>query len=273
MVSSYKLIIVSGLISTSLFADSPIDTRTDKIFSWNEIIVEKQATVSEELYYNQNCNKIWTKQMYEFMKRNPNLKDPDKLTPKQTIIVQSCKEIIQQKIVRHCADIWENETKEFLLKNPNIDLNSLNTKKEDWIQNCENELYSFNKKTIQLEPPKKNVSVEKHTSKSVFFIGLSANMTNKQNPQIPREDGLLANIQLGYMNTEKNTWSLSFGTMIHSTPSKSKIDPVTSNLFNIEGNYLWHFPYKFKIGLASTFFFGEKGLLMSTQKVNFLDFF
>lgn len=74
----------------------PDSKRSENIHSWKEITPHKGYILSLDLQNNQHCDKIWSKQMKEFLKKNPHVKDPDKLSTNKTIWVQSCKEELNE---------------------------------------------------------------------------------------------------------------------------------------------------------------------------------
>lgn len=76
--------------------------RSDKIIGWKEISAQAGYILSNDLHYNKKCSKIWTKQIREFKKQNPHIKDPNIIEINQKIKVQECqlpKEIIEVKKV------------------------------------------------------------------------------------------------------------------------------------------------------------------------------
>lgn len=64
--------------------------RNSQVKSWHETIPEKGYILSIDLYQNQKCSEIWTKQVPLFQEKNPQIADPDKIDIGQKILVQSC---------------------------------------------------------------------------------------------------------------------------------------------------------------------------------------
>jgi hypothetical protein len=63
----------------------------DNIVEWKKYKVEKGYILSKDLVYQKSCNLIWTKQIGEFQKKNPKIKNPNVLIPNKEIWVQKCK--------------------------------------------------------------------------------------------------------------------------------------------------------------------------------------
>lgn len=65
--------------------------RSDEIEAWDELTAPKDYVLSNDLYYNRYCNKIWSKQIQAFRKKNPHIQDPDLISIGKQITVQRCK--------------------------------------------------------------------------------------------------------------------------------------------------------------------------------------
>lgn len=65
--------------------------RSDEIEAWDEMTAPKDYVLSNDLYYNRYCNKIWSKQIQAFRKKNPHILDPDLISIGKQITVQRCK--------------------------------------------------------------------------------------------------------------------------------------------------------------------------------------
>lgn len=70
--------------------------RSDQIQSWVEIKAPKGYILSVDLHHEKMCSKIWTKQIKEFKKQNPHIKDPNVILVNQTIKVQDCRVQVQE---------------------------------------------------------------------------------------------------------------------------------------------------------------------------------
>lgn len=76
-------------------AEEPIKANFEEIKGWDEKITPKGYSLSQDLSDNQQCAKIWTKQIYEFQKKNPTVTNPNLIPLNKKIFVQRCYEIIQ----------------------------------------------------------------------------------------------------------------------------------------------------------------------------------
>lgn len=74
-----------------------IEDKTHKVFEWEEIVVAKDFILSKYLYNKNNCNEIWGKQVPDFIKVNPHIKNPDNIQIGQKIKVQKC---IPKKVIK-----------------------------------------------------------------------------------------------------------------------------------------------------------------------------
>ena len=79
------LVLTPGLV----FADE----RFSEIQSFKETIPEKGYILSVDLHEKKMCSKIWTKQISEFKKNNPQIKNPDFILVHQKIKVQDCRRV------------------------------------------------------------------------------------------------------------------------------------------------------------------------------------
>lgn len=70
--------------------------RSSDISEWSEIKVEKGYILSIDLHKNKSCSKIWTKQISEFKKMNPHIKNPNMIIVDQKIKVQNCKVLVKE---------------------------------------------------------------------------------------------------------------------------------------------------------------------------------
>jgi hypothetical protein len=82
-----NIILITTVLSQIAYATSP---KSSEIQSWKEITVKKGYILSIDLEKEQQCSKIWTKQIKEFKKMNPKVKNPDIILVNQKIKVQSC---------------------------------------------------------------------------------------------------------------------------------------------------------------------------------------
>lgn len=69
---------------------------SEEIKSWKEVIPKKGYVLSLDLQNEQHCLKIWSKQIPEFKKKNPHIKNPNKIPVNKKIWVQTCKEELTQ---------------------------------------------------------------------------------------------------------------------------------------------------------------------------------
>lgn len=84
----FKNIILTSTIFAQIAYGS--STLNSNIQEWKEITVKKGYILSIDLHREQQCSKIWTKQIKEFKKMNPHIKNPDMILVNQKIKVQSC---------------------------------------------------------------------------------------------------------------------------------------------------------------------------------------
>lgn len=66
------------------------NVRTNKILDWEEVNVKKGFILSNHLYHENYCINIWDKQIPEFIKQNPHIKNPDNIAIGSRIKVQRC---------------------------------------------------------------------------------------------------------------------------------------------------------------------------------------
>lgn len=94
--------IISGLIVFNLIIPSAISIaqgtdqdppKSDEIIAWEKFIAPKGFVLSKYLYENQNCLSIWRKQLPEFVKKNPEVLDPDVIEVGAEITLQRCKSL------------------------------------------------------------------------------------------------------------------------------------------------------------------------------------
>lgn len=72
-------------------AQTKSETRSSSdIKDWDEVIVEKDFILSNSLQYHRFCNDVWGKQIEEFKKQNPHIKDVDKFNIGDRIKLQAC---------------------------------------------------------------------------------------------------------------------------------------------------------------------------------------
>lgn len=85
-------IIITILIGISLVfpSFSYAGTRSSNIIEWTPYTVKKGFILSNETYYKKMCSKTWSKQIPEFLKRNPKVKDANKFWPGDKIMIQTC---------------------------------------------------------------------------------------------------------------------------------------------------------------------------------------
>lgn len=79
------LALVPGMVSAS--------ERSSDITAIKEVIPEKGYMLSVDLFESKKCSKIWTKQIDEFKKNNPEVKDPDFILVHKKIKVQTCRRV------------------------------------------------------------------------------------------------------------------------------------------------------------------------------------
>lgn len=81
------------ILATTIFAQASFGSSklNSDIKEWKEITIKKGYILSIDLHQEQKCSKIWSKQIKEFKKMNPHIKNPDVLLVNQKIKVQSCK--------------------------------------------------------------------------------------------------------------------------------------------------------------------------------------
>jgi hypothetical protein len=80
-----KTLLTLLLIPHLVFAE-----RSPEIKQWVEVNPEKGYILSVDLYQSKQCSQIWSKQIKEFKKHNPQIKDPNVILVHQKIKVQSC---------------------------------------------------------------------------------------------------------------------------------------------------------------------------------------
>ena len=66
-------------------------SRSKDIVEWRKVRVKAGYILSQDLYYQQNCSPTWDIHVKEFKKRNPHIKNPNKLSVGDLIEVQTCK--------------------------------------------------------------------------------------------------------------------------------------------------------------------------------------
>lgn len=87
--------------------------RTAEIKKWEELKAPKGFILSNSLFYERNCNQIWTKQVPLFHQRNPHVEDPDVIKPGQLITVQTCKDTPEEvPVVAAKVEVKKEEVKE-----------------------------------------------------------------------------------------------------------------------------------------------------------------
>lgn len=84
-----KAVLLIGL--TLLSFSSIAEERNPEIKKWDTVTTGKGYVLSNDLFFNKMCANIWTKQVQEFKKENPHIKNPDILAINQTIKVQDCR--------------------------------------------------------------------------------------------------------------------------------------------------------------------------------------
>lgn len=72
--------------------------RNFTIKEWEQIVVQKGFILSNDLYYKRLCQKVWTTQIPEFKKKNPQVKDVNKFYPGDQITLQICEYIAKGKV-------------------------------------------------------------------------------------------------------------------------------------------------------------------------------
>ena len=96
--------------------------RSENIFSWEEIVAPKGYILSNDLYYQRLCSKVWSKQVPAFQKKNPHVQDPDVIIPGEKITVQICHEVntappleikkVEKPCCEDCQVCGDKKTKE-----------------------------------------------------------------------------------------------------------------------------------------------------------------
>lgn len=114
---SLFLIISSAKAETSIISSLNPVKRNENIQNWEPIVVEKGFILSNDLYYKRLCSKVWKKQIPEFHKRNPHIKNVNKFWPGDKITIQICKDFEKKqeeskKKVRKVKKIVEVEVEE-----------------------------------------------------------------------------------------------------------------------------------------------------------------
>lgn len=89
-----KKIFLALLVPQLLWANS--HQRSEDIQKWVDVNPEKGYILSVDLHYEKMCSKIWTKQLKEFKKMNPHIKDPNMILVHQKIKVQDCRMEIKE---------------------------------------------------------------------------------------------------------------------------------------------------------------------------------
>ena len=89
-----KKIFLALLVPQLLWANS--HSRSDEIQKWVDVNPEKGYILSVDLHHEKMCSKIWTKQLREFKKMNPHIKDPNMILVHQKIKVQDCRVEIKE---------------------------------------------------------------------------------------------------------------------------------------------------------------------------------
>lgn len=87
-----KKILLAFLIPNFVWAGQ----HSSEIQKWTEFTPQKGYILSVDLHQEKMCSKIWTKQLSEFKRRNPHIKDPNMILVNQTILVQDCRVQIQE---------------------------------------------------------------------------------------------------------------------------------------------------------------------------------
>lgn len=77
------------LSSSLAFAKQP------DITGWDDVKAKKGDIVSIQIQKN-DCSQIWSKQIKEFKKKNPHIKDPNKIKIGEKLSIQSCKKVSQK---------------------------------------------------------------------------------------------------------------------------------------------------------------------------------
>lgn len=77
------------------------------IQKWVEVTPPKGYVLSLDLHHEKMCANIWSKQIKEFSKMNPHIKNPDLILVNQKIQVQDCR--IEEKEVQAVAEIKEEK--------------------------------------------------------------------------------------------------------------------------------------------------------------------
>lgn len=108
-----KLFLALLVLSSSAFAAD----RSDEIQSWQEVVAPKGYILSNDLYYEKMCSKIWTKQISEFKTKNPHIKDPNLILINEKIVVQNCKieELKKNTFFPTAQEIEDNEEYQVLI--------------------------------------------------------------------------------------------------------------------------------------------------------------
>ena len=105
-----QLILTLSLICfamQSFAAETRSPGHSSEIIDWENMTVEKGFVLSNELYYKQLCSKIWSKQIPEFQKKNPQVKDVNKFWPGDKITIQLCEKLNDNDLIIHAPEKTE----------------------------------------------------------------------------------------------------------------------------------------------------------------------
>lgn len=87
---------ILSILTTVLLSTNSAFAKSSEIMEWKDVIPQKGYILSVDLAKDKECSQIWTKQIKEFLKMNPHIKNADLILVNQKIKVQSCKMKIEQ---------------------------------------------------------------------------------------------------------------------------------------------------------------------------------
>lgn len=89
----------------SLKKEDESNDRSSDIIEWNDFRTQKGFILSTNLVKEQYCSKIWTKQIYEFLKMNKNIKNVNEIKKNIKIKIQKCKKLENKNEIKESESI------------------------------------------------------------------------------------------------------------------------------------------------------------------------
>lgn len=98
-----------GVVNIPSKEESKATQRSKDIVEWKKVRVKAGYILSQDLYYQQHCSPTWDIHVKEFKKRNPQIKNPNRISEGSLIEVQTCRSDSDSVIVQ---DKQNNKPKE-----------------------------------------------------------------------------------------------------------------------------------------------------------------